>query len=595
MRLVALVIVIALALAAMFLRARPAPAALDAPAPLTYVTTANQRGVVGYRDPAGALSPDGRFVAYAEGRDLRVVPIAGGASAIFPRAEGQVRWVTWLDDGRVLADDGGSETRWWVYGVSGATRAPLWSAQGSVATEGSAGSPPGGPRANDLRQPVASLDGVWIAATVAARDGVQLWRLAADGMRAEQVAHGDRPSSPAWMPNHEVACIVMAAGRPRIAAPCGASPIVPMPDIDAVGPIAVAPDGAHIYLASPNERGFVDLWRLERATGRATRLTAFARDAYAPSIARNAQVLIRTQSYRTVVAEWKDGQTRQLTSFQAETPWWHPAKPWLSVTYGTWRRVIDDAKYPDIAQEVGVVDADAGLQDEPTQVIANSDSEDQGMAWSPNGRWIALHSHREQSDDVWLRPTGGGTPDRRITMLGRGAEVGWPRWSPDGRTLLLDGANTDGRSVAYTIGVNQETGEVTSPIQELATPGLTGDVMHAEWMPDGARVAFVARDGPGRHVLAIVPAAGGPAAIVHRFETEHDFPGVTVSADGRQLGFVAPAPDGYYQVFRIPVSGGLPEQITRDPSHKTQPAWSPDGSRLAYTVWSYTSTFWLLR
>ena len=216
------------------------------------------------------------------------------------------------------------------------------------------------------------------------------------------------------------------------------------------------------------------------------------------------------------------------------------------------------------------------------------------MAWSPNGRWIALHSHREQSDDVWLRPADGSAPDRRVTMLGRGAEVGWPRWAPDGQTLLLDGANAAGASVAYTIGVDQGTGQVTSPLREIATPGFAGAMMHAEWMPDGARVAFVPREGPGRHAIGIVPARGGAPTIVHRLESEHDFSGLTVSPDGRHLGFVGPAPDGYYQVFRVPVSGGQAEQITRDPTHKTQPAWSPDGTRLAYTVWSYTSTFWLL-
>ena len=47
----------------------------------------------------------------------------------------------------------------------------------------------------------------------------------------------------------------------------------------------------------------------------------------------------------------------------------------------------------------------------------------------------------------------GSTPDRRITMLGRGAEVGWPRWSPDGMTVLLDGTTKDGRGVMFTIGV----------------------------------------------------------------------------------------------------------------------------------------------
>src|SRR5262249_45973981 len=37
---------------------------------LTLVATAHQLGPVGYRDPAGAISPDGRWVAYSEGRFL---------------------------------------------------------------------------------------------------------------------------------------------------------------------------------------------------------------------------------------------------------------------------------------------------------------------------------------------------------------------------------------------------------------------------------------------------------------------------------------------------------------------------------------------
>ncbi len=34
------------------------------------------------------------------------------------------------------------------------------------------------------------------------------------------------------------------------------------------------------------------------------------------------------------------------------------------------------------------------------------------------------------------------------------------------------------------------------------------------------------------------------------------------------------------------------EQLTYDPAHKSQPAWSPDGQRLAFTAWRYDAQIW---
>jgi len=56
---------------------------------------------------------------------------------------------------------------------------------------------------------------------------------------------------------------------------------------------------------------------------------------------------------------------------------------------------------------------------------------------------------------------------------------------------------------------------------------------------------------------------------------------------------IAPATDGHLQVFRVPVAGGTPTQLTADPTDKTQPAVSRDGTRVAFTVFSYRMQFWV--
>jgi Tol biopolymer transport system component len=542
---------------------------------LSYVTTAHQLGVVGYRDPVGAISPDGKHFAYTEGRFLRVVPVAGGSPVTLTPGEGQIRHLTWATNTSIAVEDPTPLGRWWLYELGRPGRTRLWDVSLN----------------NQLRQLACNGNGSGCVALRSTTSGAELVSLSSDVVLHWPIK--GRASWPVSHPKARGACIVNA----RITLPCGGSPLKLDVDRDVYGPIALSPDGNTVYFSMPNASGMVALSSADVRTGRTRLWSNFSRDAYAPSVSSDGRVVFKVQSYRTFIADVaaNGGETRQLATFQSETPSYHPTLPRIAFTYGTWRRVIDDAKYPDIAQEIGIIDVSQNTPAAtPLEVIAQSDSEDQAMAWSPNGKWIAFHTHREMSDDVWLKPADGKHPDKRITFLGRGAEVGWPRWSPDGRTVLLNGARKrDGASVLYTIGVNQDTGALTSELNEVVVNGVEGEMGHAEWLPYSSSIVAVAKEAPGRHVIFRVGASGGSAIVVHRVDTEHDFSGLGVSPDGKWVAFAAPASDGYFQIFKKEIEAkSAPVQVTSDPSNKTQPAWSPDGQRIAFTVWSYDATFW---
>jgi len=549
---------------------------------LTWVATAHQYGPVGYRDPAAAISPDGRWVAYSEGRFLRVRPIDGGPVVDLPAGTAQIRHLAWHPDSkRILA---GGE----IYDRVAGTRQPVPNGGELSAREAS----------DVLRQAVWSRDGRSLAAIVDGRDGAALWIVPADGGLAEVTRLATRASFPAWTPGGKVACLALVDGRSRVTIPCGQTPVRSNPDLDAYGPLALSPDGVTVYVGMANAGGTLDLWAVPIGGGRARRLTAFSRDSYAPTVAADGTLLFKTQNYRTVVAiaPADGGPVRSLAAFQSETPSWDPSGRWLGITYGTWRRLVDDAKYPDIAQEVGIISADSeDPARAPARVVQDSNSEDQSLCWSPNGKWIAFHSHKEQSDDIWLRPAEGSAAARRISHLGRGAETGWPRWSPDGRWLLFDGASRKTKhSVLYVAAIDQETGEVREEPAEIEIAGLDAEISHGEWLPDNASIVAVVKEGPGRHAIVVTSRTGTDLRVVRQFASEHDAPGLGVSPNGREVAFIAPAPDGFVQVFRMPLDGGEPRQVTTDPSNKTQPAWSPDGRRIAFTVWNYNAQLWMI-
>jgi Tol biopolymer transport system component len=215
------------------------------------------------------------------------------------------------------------------------------------------------------------------------------------------------------------------------------------------------------------------------------------------------------------------------------------------------------------------------------------------MCWSPNGKWIAFHSHQSGSDDIWLQPAGGSARARRLTE--GGIETGWPRWSPDGKWI---GYSTyqdenDTRAVLKLIPVDQESGS-SGPPETVSFTGSPVDASEVEWMHDSDHLVIGGVDSAARKAIYLVSRGGGTPRKIIEFDSEQAFSGLAVSPDDRWVAYIQPAPDGFFQVFRVGSSGGSPEEVTTDPSNKAHPAWSPDGRHIAFTIWRYDVQFWSL-
>ena len=577
---------------------------------------------MGYRDPVGVISPDGVWLAYSAGRKLFARRVDGGPVVELGRAPGRFTALTWHPNSRhVVAReqsfDRGSY-RWYTFDVHTGGKEPLFADDLEIKTgrvQRIVPAPGGGnqatiiqqsfnTKAEELSELTWSPNGERVAGLRPRGKRNEVWVFAADGSEAGAREIDDPVRHVVWhADNSDVACLTRAQREihTQLQFNCGGTVTGGFSPV-AYGPFAFSPNGRRLYYAAPNELGTLDLWaRGVPETGgdmRSDQLTRFSRDTYAPSVTRSGAILFKTQDYRANVAVTpaEGGSTLLLTTFQSETPSWHWDGSRIAFTFGSWRRATDDINYPDISQNVGYIALNGVLpRARPDGAVPSSGSEDQGAHWSPNGRWIAYHSHADGSDDIWLRPAEGRGEAERISDDGH--ETGWPRWSPDGNWIVFPSFEEDDgarRSALYRIGVSQESGDVTVDQMEVGLAAAVGDISIAEWSPDSRQLVFEADDGSGTKRIYVVPATGGTPTAIHEFESEQMWSGISVSPDFEWVAYIAPGDNGRFQLWRVPMAGGEPEQLTFDDTDKAHPSYSPDGGQIAFTVFNYEVTYWLI-
>lgn len=176
---------------------------------------------------------------------------------------------------------------------------------------------------------------------------------------------------------------------------------------------------------------------------------------------------------------------------------------------------------------------------------------------SPDGQWIAYVLNEIDADgdtylsNIWLLSTSGGAP-RQLTFGSHQNQS--PSFSPDGSRLAFlsnRGGGDDGSQLHVLRLDGGEAKKLTS---------LKAGAGQAIWSPDGTSILFSAPiqpDGP--------PDA--PKVITRGM----------YKVDG--TGFKANRPT---HLFVVPAEGGEARQLTTGDASETGPAWSPDGSMIAF-------------
>jgi len=220
----------------------------------------------------------------------------------------------------------------------------------------------------------------------------------------------------------------------------------------------------------------------------------------------------------------------------------------------------------------------AALDGSQLRQLTSGVGEDVTPKWSPDGRQIAYASRGiDGNEEVWI-VNADGTGARNLTSHAAGDSH--PSWSPDGTKIVFCSTRGDGENDdIYVVNVDG-TGLV-----RLTDNGLAWDTFPS-FSPAGSHILFRRllrqRTPEGTLINSEIMVMNSDGSEPRNLSRNAFFDGWPAwSPDGSRIAFSSNRPDPY-QVYVMDANGSDPVRVVESPYTDVRPQWLPDGSGLIF-------------
>lgn len=199
------------------------------------------------------------------------------------------------------------------------------------------------------------------------------------------------------------------------------------------------------------------------------------------------------------------------------------------------------------------------------------------LAWSPNGKSIAISSHNDGTNSSRIYLLDLETKEFRTILESTYGPITATGWSPDGKQILFtsDEGGKDFKPGIWMYGVDRTSTQ------------FLGDGDLAAWSPLGDKIAIfkiVRRTNDWDISLHILTTDLLTDDLIYKTTGKY-LQGVSWSPDGSHLVFAysPKAQLNRVDVFVLNLTNGEVEQLTRS-GRNLSPVWSPNSEMIAYIV-----------